>query len=386
MNIAIDARWIFPRISGIGAYTQELIRQLAQIDRENRYILLFDNPTVMKNVSYHARLDLADNFSTEVLPYGVFSPKGQLFLPGRLRRLGVDVYHSPNYMIPFLAFPRNRAGRLRCVVNIHDLIPLLFPGYTPKARKTKLFPLYRRLMIEVGARADIMVTGSESSRGDILRELNIPAGRHEHVVSIPDGVAPEFSPAPRTSAHQKTILYVGRFDPYKNIVGLVDVFARVRALTQEDIRLRVVGSPDERYPEAPARARERGVARWIDWEGYVPDEQLVNAYRDADAFVLISRYEGFGLTVLEAMACGTPVVCSNRSSLPEVAGTAALLVDPDDTEAVARAIVRVLSEPALAAQLREQGLRQAAEFTWTRTAAKTLKVYEQAHALAEGAS
>ena len=168
-----------------------------------------------------------------------------------------------------------------------------------------------------------------------------------------------------------------RFDPYKNLTGMIETFARVRELCAFDVRLRIVGPADPRYPEAPRLAEQRGLNRWIDWAGYLSGAELVKAYQEADLFLLQSKYEGFGLTILEAMACGTPVVCSNRSSLPEVAGDAAVLVDPDNTEEAATAAVRILRDKAVAAELIERGLRQAARFTWTRAAAMTLEAYER---------
>lgn len=377
MKIGIDARWIFPHISGIGTYTQELIRGLAQIDRQNEYVLFFDDKARMQRIAEYVRLDLAPNFKTHLLPFGVFSPLGQIRFPGVIRTLGLDIFHSPNYMMPLAAFPRHRRGRARCVVTIHDLIPLLFPQFTPKALKTRLYAIYRRLMLEVGARADTIVTVSESSRRDVIEHLGIPAERHGNVIAVPNGVASEYVPSEKRHGAEKQILYVGRFDPYKNVPGLIDAFSKVRERIKTPVHLRIVGPADPRYPEAPAHARALGLDPFIAWDGYVSDEGLVKAYQHADVFVLLSLYEGFGLTVLEAMACGTPVVCSARSSLPEVAGSAALMVDPADSVQAADAIARVLEDAKLAAELREKGVRQAAKFTWTRTAAMTLKAYEQ---------
>ncbi len=381
MKIGIDARWIFAQISGIGTYTQELIRGLAQADRENEYVLFFNDRARAEKVARFARLDLAPNFSMRFVPYGVFSALSQAGLPGIIRKLGLDVFHSPNYMIPFAAFPRRRAGGTRCVVTIHDLIPLLFPQFTPKAMKTRLFPVYKRLMAEVGARADAILTVSESSRLDVIERLGIPPARHGNVVAVPNGVAAEFVPAEKEQAAEKTILYVGRFDPYKNVPALIDAFAKVRGRMQTPVRLRIVGPPDARYPEAQSRARSLGVDPFVTWDGYLSEEGLVKAYQQADVFALLSLYEGFGLTILEAMASGTPVVCGNRSSLPEVAGAAALMVDPADPAQAADAICRILEDPGLAADLRERGVRQAAKFAWTRTAAMTREAYERAMAI-----
>jgi len=381
MRIGIDARWIFPQISGIGTYTRELIRELAALDRENEYVLFFQESAIEQDVRAMARLDAAPNFSTRTIDYGIFSPAGQARFPAMLRELKLDVFHSPNYMFPLFAFPKGRAGELRCVVTIHDVIPLLFPDHAPRSRKTRLFPLYRWLMLQVGARADVIVTVSESSRRDVIEQLRIEPARAERVVVVPNGVAPEYIPATRAPRAGKTMLYVGRFDPYKNACGLMDVFAAVRKTAKLDVRLRMVGPPDPRYPEARQRAEELGVNPFIDWIGYVDGAELVREYQQADVFVLLSKYEGFGLPVLEAMACGTPVVCSNRSSLPEVAGDAAAVVDPDDAAGAAAEIVRVLEEPGRAGELARRGRERAAGFTWRRTAEQTLAAYERARRL-----
>ena len=292
-----------------------------------------------------------------------------------LRELAPDLYHSPNYMIPLRSFPRSRTGPIRCVVTIHDVIPLAYPNHAPRSRKRRLFPIYRALMKDIGRRAHTILTVSETSKTDLIKHLDLPTNREEDVVVVHNGVSDAFRPsAGKSTGHPPTVLYVGRFDPYKNLVGLVEAMAEVREQIP-DVRLRVIGPPDQRYPEAPQRARELGIEGAVEWVGYASNQDLVQAYQAADVFALPSRYEGFGLPVLEAMACGTPVVCGNRSSLPEVAGDAALLVDPDRPEELAQALVRVLTDTGLRACLKEKGLFRARTFTWARTAEQTLRAY-----------
>ena len=385
MKIGIDARWILAELSGIGAYTRELIRRLVLQDGDNKYVLFFDDENRMNEVMAGTGASRIARFQAHRLPYGPFSPRGQFELPGLFRELQLDVFHSTNYMIPLFAFPRKwfglrRKGHrgARCVVTIHDVIPLVFPHYAPRSKKARLFPVYRRLMMEVGARADRILTDSRASHDDVIRHLRIPASRHADVQAIPIGVAPEFKPGERPAPDHKTILYVGRLDPYKNVPGLVRVLSRVRALSSLDVRLKIAGPPDPRYPEAMDLAKELGLHHWIEWTGYLSTSELVRTYQQADVLALLSKYEGFGLPVLEAMACGTPVVCSNCASLPEVAGAAALLVDPTHIDEAADAIVRILKDESLAAGLREKGLRQAAKFTWADTARATLEAYRRA--------
>jgi len=376
MRVAIDARWIFREISGIGRYTQELLQALAEVDPETDYRLLFCDPEVRDRVMGLDAIRAAPRMRAETIPWGLFSPLGQLRLPGWLRRQRIDLFHSTNYMIPLAAFPPRRPGRVRCAVTLHDLIPLVFPDHAPRSKKARLFPLYRWLMREGGRRADLILTVSESSRRDILEHLAIPAAEAGKVTVTPEGVSPGYQAGPEPAPGQ-TFLYVGRFDPYKNVPLLVEAFARVRA-REPGARLRLIGPPDPRYPEARDTARRLGLGdEVVTWQGYVDHEELVRAYRDARALVLPSTYEGFGLTVLEAMACGTPVICSNVSSLPEVAGDAACLIDPRDPVALAEAMLELLRNPAEAARLRAAGLERVRAFTWQRTAEATAAAYRQ---------
>lgn len=383
MNIVIDARWIYPQISGIGEYTRELIRQLAVMDHRHTYTLLFHDASVLQRTMQELDLDAALNFRMQLVPDSVFSPAGQLRLPRILRSLKADLYHSTNFMIPLLAFPRNRLGPIRCVVTIHDVIPMLFRDHAPRSRKTRFFPLYNRLMQEIGTRADRILTVSSASATDIGRVLAIPTGADAatKICPIHNGVASRFQPpaerTPRAPGDERRLLYVGRADPYKNLPALVEAFARAHAELPFPCRLLVAGAPDPRYPEAAATAARLGVSDFVQWTGYVSDKDLVDLYQHSDALVHPSRYEGFGLQVVEAMACGLPVICSNAGALPEVAGDAALYAPPDDTDGFARHIVTLLTNPALADTLSSKGPLQAARYTWRATAEKTLAVYEE---------
>jgi len=413
MKIGIDARWIFKELSGIGSYTRELIRHLARLERTHKFVIYFSDPVLRDRTVAETDLGRAPNFSTCLLPFGLFSIRNQLRLPGLLTEAALDVFHSTNYMIPLSAFPRlptparsaspsnaggslrevlragGRSGRIRCVTTIHDLIPLMFPAYAPRAWKRRLFPLYRWLMHEVARRSDLVITDSRSARDDVVRHLHL---RPERVLAIPLGVLPKFQPpaqtdtgvtgwTPGSARAKQTILWVGRADPYKNLVGLIEAFAALRKQYQLPVELRIVGPKDRRYPEASRRAVSLGVADAVTWLGYLPDDRLLNEYQHADVFVQPSWYEGFGLPVLEAFACGTPVICSNKGSLPEVAGGAALIVQPQDMIGLTEAMRRVLTDSRLARDMSARGLRQAQKFTWEATARMTLATYNKAMAL-----
>lgn len=374
VRVTIDARWIYPQISGIGLYTRELVRGLVSEDRETSFTLLFDRPEVQERELALTGAGGAANFRSVLVPYGPFAPAGQIRMPGLLRRLETEVFHSPNYMMPFAAFDGVGRGRMRAVVTIHDLIPLLFPHYTPRALKTRLLPVFRLVLREAARRAAAIVAPSQSTADDVIRELRLPEAHRGRVVAIPEAAGAQFAPAPSWPPARKTILFVGRRDPYKNLPSLIRAFAAVRREVP-DVRLVVIGPPDARYPEAEQAAAESEAGAAIEWRGYVDGPGLIRAYHEATVFALPSRYEGFGLPVLEAMASGTPVVCGNRSSLPEIAGDAAVLVDPDDTAALAAALVGVLRRPDMAADLRSRGLKRAAEFSWAAAARATSALY-----------
>lgn len=392
MRIGIDARWIFKEITGIESYTRELIRYLALIDRDNEYIVFFNDEELKNRTVNETNLQDARNFKPHMLPFGVFSLRNQLAMPRILEECRLDVFHSSNYMIPLKAFPQNRQARIRCVVNIHDLIPLMFPEYTPRSKKRRVFPVYRWLMRQVGMRSDIIITGSQSARKDIIHWLKITPEREKNILAIPDGVGERFKPLQLDNDgsdnntkgieakqyHRKIVLWVGRPDPYKNVIKLVEAFARLRNQYRFPVELRMVGPKDARYPEAERRAVKLKIADSVSWTGYVTDEQLVREYQQADVFVLPSLYEGFGLTVLEAMACGTPVICSNKGALPEVAGNAALKVQPDDVIGLCEGVKRVLTDWQLAKDMVARGIQQAKKFTWKNTAEQTLHAYRKA--------
>ena len=382
MRIAIDARWIFNEISGIGAHTRELIRHLALVDRKNTYVLLFSDRRLVERTWAEACLSDKPNFKPDILPWGIFSPRSQMMLPLHLRTQRINVFHSTNYMIPLAAFPKGREGRVKCVATIHDLIPLIFPNATPRALKTRLFPVYKRLMLEVGARTDRIITVSEASRNDVITHLHITDERQSSVVVIHNGVSDLFKSSATPTAVRngvQTILYVGRNDPYKNLVNLIEAFALARSRSPLPLRLQLVGPADPRYPEADNRIRELNLGAHIDRVGYQSASELIQSYQNAAVTVLPSRYEGFGFPVVESMACGTPVVCSDIPVLKEVAGNAALFASPDDVPAMANAIISAVNDQSLRERLIRDGLVRATRFTWLENARRTLELYTELH-------
>lgn len=379
-TVVLDARWVERELSGIGRFTVELLRELGRQESRFRFVVLVRDEDRQAFVAREAELAGKGQFEFAVVPRGPFDPRGQWAVSRLLAEREAAIYHSTNFMIPLPAFPKGKAHSTLCVCNIHDLIPLVHPEYTPRALKTRFGFVYRRLMKEIAARADAVVTGSRSAKDDIVQWLGMPEGR---VAVVPDGVREDCVPGgekPSAAGAPKTILYVGRSDPYKNVPHLVRVFARLAkghaGAEPLDVRLKIIGPRDPRYPEAQEAAEALGVASRVDWVGYVDDATLVRAYQDADVLALLSRYEGFGLPVAEAMACGTPVVCSNAASLPEVGGGAALLVDPDNADEAEAALRKVLTNGREASEMAAAGLAQAKQFRWKSVACATLQIYE----------
>ncbi|WFB36577.1 glycosyltransferase family 1 protein [Kiritimatiellota bacterium B12222] len=373
MKIALDARWIFAESSGIGQHTHMLIQGLVALNPDHEFLLLFDDEERAKRVMAETGCD----WDREILPYGLFSLQNQLKLSGFLKKNGVDLYHSSNYMMPLWGFPRHRGGKVKAVITIHDLIPMVYRDHAPKSKKSRMYPVYAGLMREVAARADGIITVSESSARDVQALLGLEKRGPGKIHVVYNGLDPVFHEAHEVPRHDPPeILYVGRLDPYKNVPQLVSAFAEARRKLPKGTRLRVIGPPDERYPEAMALARSQDLFPFMDWEGHVSFPTLVEAYRRASLLVLPSEYEGFGLPVAEAMACGTPVICSDASSLPEVGGDAARYVSAGDLFGLAAALVEVMNDPVLQGRMAEAGLAQAEKFQASTMAEETLKVYE----------
>jgi glycosyltransferase involved in cell wall biosynthesis len=273
-----------------------------------------------------------------------------------------------------------------CVVTVHDIVPHLVRKDNEQNTFRHSFDgFFDRLAMGALRNADAIITVSKFTGTTLIENLKIDP---ERIYTVYEGVdqkrfKPEAVPAGFWQQYSipekaKIILYVGSDNPRKNLPNLIRAFARINPRRNDIVLVRV--GPTE-YPVGDVQIRsliqEFELGDRVLWLGRIPDETLVNFYNAADLFCFPSLYEGFGLPVLEAMACGTPVVTSNSTSLQEVAGDAALLVDPYDIEAIGTAMRRVLDDPELAAELRARGLKRAAEFTWERTARETVVVYEK---------
>ncbi|MBP7866656.1 MAG: glycosyltransferase family 4 protein [Acidobacteria bacterium] len=373
MTPVLDARTATPRFPGIGRYVVSLAAAMGR--------LVGDGAGAGAGVP--APRLLVDGGSATVLPdvglervrvaSGPRSVSQQWEVRGALRRSGAGLFHATWFLTPW--FPG-----VPLLAGIHDLIPLDFPEY---------FPFPKRALIRIAIamavrRAHTVLTISEASRQRLAHHFPGAAGK---TVSIPLAAAPEFDPAAEARAgavkealgiDREYVLYVGSNKPHKNLALLFDGWKE--ALRRDPglggrFVLVVTGRMDPRYPGAETDPVRRELAGRVVFTGPAADELLPALYAGAAVFVFPSRQEGFGLPVLEAMACGTPVICGNASSLPEVAADAALLVPADEPRVLAEALLALLGDPERRVSMRARSLRQAARFSWETTARRTLELY-----------
>ncbi len=365
MRIGIDARML--RYSGIGKYIRNLIENLAGIDRKNQYILF------CKEADLGVCKINQENFHFQVVRAPLFSLREQLSLPFMIKKNRLDIFHTPHFNLP-LFLPAKR------MVTIHDLIPLIFPeaGFSWLART-----YYRFMNSQATKRARKIIVDSKNTKRDLIKFFKVPEGKIEVIYGA---VSERFRPVNDAELLEKAkrrlditknfLLYVGLKERRKNLVSLIKVLEILRRKMDFDIQLVIVGKEDPRFTQAEETAKELDLVEEVLSLGEVSNEDLVLLYNAAQVFVFPSLYEGFGLPPLEAMACGTPVISSNTSSLPEVLGDTAILIDPHDINEWAEKIREVLTDEELREKLKRKGLERVKKFSWGRTAQDTLKVYE----------
>jgi glycosyltransferase involved in cell wall biosynthesis len=367
MRVAIDARKLHD--FGIGTYIRNLLRHLARLDHDTEYVLL------CRDEDMPLAGQLGENFRGVLERSPHYSIREQLHIPYVLMRERPDVYHAPHYVLP-------PAVPCRSVVTIHDTIHLMFPQYLPNKGA---YAYARSLMWAAARRSDRILTVSESSKRDIMHYFGVSP---EKIVVVYNALDERFGTEPpaeevarvreRFQLDHGFVLYVGNIKPHKNLVRLIDAFDGLRRDGFDDLKLLIIGDEISRWPALRRAVHRHKLHKHVRFLGFQTDQTLASLYRLAAVFVFPSLYEGFGLPPLEAMASGTPVVTSNVSSLPEVAGDAAVLVDPYDADAIRDGIKRVLTDPVLRQELRRKGLQRAREFSWERSVARTREIYIEA--------
>lgn len=373
--IAIDARLVTDTPSGIGVYTSRMLSLIPALAPDLRFLAIFRTKELLAATLGDAP---PPNLSAEVVQYGPFSPKSQFLFPHHLHRLGASILHTPNFIMPYAM----GCGRCRVVANIHDIIPLAVEGYAPNSRTSRMRAIYRMCIRLALSRSTAVITGSQAAKDDIVRIFSLADAASSKLRVIHDGADATDAPARHTpvkdsadTSSERLVIYVGRMDPYKNVPMLVEAFDKVRRRLPFPARLKIIGPKDQRYPEAEEMARAIGAP--VELTGFVTDGELDEAYRTADLLAHPSRYEGFGLQLVEAMAAGTPVLCTSGGSQPEVVGDAALVVPSGDADAFAEAMERILLSPGLQTDLRAKGAERAKRFTWDATARATLSLYRK---------
>ena len=367
MRIGIDARKLHD--FGIGTYIRNLLRHLARLDHHTEFVVL------ARPADCQALGALGENFRAVPETAANYSVSEQLRIPLALWRERVTLFHAPHYVLPPLV-------RCPSVVTIHDCIHLMFPQYLP----SRLALTYARGSITLASRrATRVLTVSESSKRDILRFVDIPAEKIDVIYNAYDerfGVEPREEDVIRVreryQLHDEFVLYAGNVKPHKNLERLIQAFDLVRKRGLPNLKLVLIGDDISKYAALRRAVHSHQLHKYVRFLGYLPEETLAVMYRLAAVFVFPSLYEGFGLPPLEAMASGTPVVTSNVSSLPEVAGDAAILVDPYNPQAIADGIERVLCDESLRRELRMKGLARARQFSWEDSVRRVREIYGEA--------
>lgn len=374
MKILIDATVIPLKKAGVGAYARNLIDHLTRESSPHEYLILAqnDDPEMDFGDRRHVTMLKVPARFFRKLPLRFLLE--QVWLPLLLWKRRVDVVHSLHYALPLVSFGTRR------VVTMHDMTFFNMPEVHERFKI-----VYFRAMIRASLHlADHLIFVSHSVLRDCLLRLGPPRGQAS---VVPHGKSDAFVPMQSATTLESVrqtygigeefVLFLGTIEPRKNLTRLVEAFALI-APRHPSLQLVLAGNRGWMTEELFGRLDSLGLGSRVVLPGFVAEQDKPALLAACTLFVYPSLYEGFGLPVLEAMACGAPVITSNLSSLPEVAGDAALLIDPSDTEALSRAMEEVLSSPARQARMRHDGPVQAAKFTWARTATLTAEVYLKA--------
>jgi glycosyltransferase involved in cell wall biosynthesis len=378
MRVAVNAWFWDSPTTGSGQYTRRLAEHLVTLEPDLEIKLVTPKGWGFRVSSF--RFQVSGSVQPETL-----NPKPetgklkiwfeQVAFSRTCRRLGADVAHVP-YWAPPLRPP------VPTVVTIHDLIPLLLREY----RGSPWVRLYTALVSTAARSAALVITDSEASRQDIIAHLGLPAERVRVIYLAADA---RYTPTPvpedvqiraRYSLPDRYVLYLGGFDVRKNVTTVLSTYRRAGPVIGKEYPLVIAGRLPERdtpfTPDPRRLAREQDIdERFVHFTGFVDEGDKPALYRGAVAFIFPSRYEGFGLPLLEALACGTPVVGSDVSSIPEVVGDAGVLLPPDDAEGMAGALIQLVTDDRFHAELGRRAPAQAARFSWARAARKVLAAY-----------
>lgn len=370
MRIGIDARMYGPQATtGIGAYIKDLTDQIFLIDQKNEYILFMLEPAYSEFQPPNPRIKKVK------VDCHWYSIAEQFKMPKILLKHKLDLVHFPHFNVPIL-YPK------KFVVTIHDITPKFFPG--PKVKKSTARRLGYQTVFKLGVKkAKKVIAVSNYTKDNLVKYFKLPL---EKIKVIHNGFNQNFKITTDENLLQKTklkynitkpfILYIGVWRDHKNLPGLIKAFNILRSDYKLDYQLVLGGKPDSRYPEIKKVIDDSQFKSDIIMPGFVSQKELPLLYNAARLFVLPSFCEGFGLVALESLTCGTPVIASNTTSLPEILEDAALYFDPKNPAEIAKVGNQVLTDSDLYNDLKNRGFKQIGRYSWNKCASETLRVYE----------
>jgi glycosyltransferase involved in cell wall biosynthesis len=372
MKIGINARYLQKPQTGIESYLLNLILNLKKIDNENEYVLFFGNDEPIPKII----LDKKFNYHISKIPTNSQILRiiwEHLYLPLVIKKEKIDVFHEPSFIAPLIK-------KCPTVITIYDLAYLHFPHcYTYRNR------IYLKALLSRSIKnADMVIAISKNTKKDIIDYFSISSDKVQVIYGGVDGFFHITNDKQKLEQVRKKynitknfILNVSLITPRKNLITLINAFKGLRKDRNIDCQLVITGGKGWLYEDVFKTVSALGLEDEVIFTGYVPDEDLLYLYNAATLFAYPSLYEGFGLPILEAMACGCPVGASNTSSIPEVCGDAALLISPCDIEELSHAIYKLITDNSLRQMLIKKGLEQVKKFSWKKTAEETLAVYKR---------
>lgn len=370
MIIGIDSRMYGSAQTGIGNYIKNVTDHLFEIDQENQYVLFLREPQFSEfNLKY-------PNVKKVKVTPRWYSYGEQIKLPFELKKEKIDLLHFPHFNSPILYFKPS-------VVTIHDVTPYHFPGHRMSSLARRVG--FRLVFKNSVSRAKKVITVSESTKHDVIKYFNVPKDK---ITVTYLGVKPDFhvikdygiikKVKAKYGINKPFIFYVGVWRNHKNLPGLIHAFHILKTKYKLNYQLVIGGNEDPHYPEVRQTWEKLDLEKDIIRPGFISNEELPIFYNAADQYVIPSFIEGFGLIGIEAMACGTPVVSSNTSSLPEVLENAAHYFDPKNHNEMAEKMYQVITNQELKQNLVEKGFQQVEKYSWQKCAKKTLNVYKEA--------
>jgi len=374
MKVGIISDRLNRTLTGVGNYVYNLIKELSKIYKDNLFLINYTENNMFNDIN-KIIINNPFNFLPGKYSYYFWLIYLNYYLMKNNKVVDLDIIHSPENVALFIKLKGQKK-----VITVHDIMPYRFREFYDSVTYFR----YRLLLSKTLKTADAIIAVSCNTKLDIMRYFKIP---EEKIKVIYNGVDDNYKPLSKKEVERirqkynltfPYILYVGGLGPNKNIIRLIKAYYKLKK-QNFDHKLVLVGAKRWQYNKISKLLKILDLQKDVIFLGYLPREDLPALYNAADLFVYPSLYEGFGLPPLEAMACGTPVITSNTSSLPEVVGDAGIMVDPYDVDGLAKAMYEVLTNDGLKEELRKRGLKRAKLFSWRKTAEETLKIYEEVY-------